>query len=122
MTYGTGEEAGVTIKYDALQIGVYGAQRENLTTVAAGLDNTRDEFNGVWYAKYSMGPVSIGYSEFYVDAGVTESAPVATDSVKTLRTAGGFTEGNQMGIAFNINDNLSVSYTCLLYTSDAADE
>ena len=118
-TYGTGEEAGVTIKYDALQIGVYGAQRENLTTVAAGLDNTRDEFNGVWYAKYSMGPVSIGYSEFYVDAGVTESAPVATDSVKTLRTAGGFTEGNQMGIAFNINDNLSVSYTESNETYDA---
>ena len=46
---------------------------------------------------------------------------VATDSVKTLRTAGGFTEGNQMGIAFNINDNLSVSYTESNETYDAQD-
>ena len=53
-TYGTGQEAGVTIKYDALKIGVYGAERENKTKAAAGSDAVRDEFNGVWYAKYSI--------------------------------------------------------------------
>jgi outer membrane protein OmpU len=121
-TYGSGQEAGVTIKYDALQIGVYGAERENLTPATAGTDDNRDEFNGVWYAKYNFGPVSIGYSEFYVDAGVSQASVVATDSPKTLRTSGGFTEGTQMGIAFNINDNLSVSYTESSETYDAQDD
>ena len=120
-TYGSGTEAGITIAYDAFKFGIYGAERENNRTSAAGVDAVRDEFNGVWYAKYSFGPVSIGYSEFYVDAGVTGTA-VATNAPKTLRTSHGFTEGHQIGIAFNVNENLSVSYTCLLYTSDAADE
>ena len=53
-TYGTGQEAGVTIAYDALKIGIYGAERENKTKTAAGSDAVRDEFNGVWYAKYSI--------------------------------------------------------------------
>ena len=58
-----------------------------------------------------MGPVSIGYSESYVDSGVSETATVATTSAKTLRTSGGIFEGEQIGIAFNVNDNLSISYT-----------
>ena len=110
-TYGTGQEAGVTITYDALKLGVYGAERENTTPAAAGADSVSDEFNGVWYAKYSFGPVSIGYSESYVDSGVSEASTVATTSAKTLRTAGGIMEGTQIGIAFNVNDNLSISYT-----------
>ena len=117
--YGSGQEAGVTIKYDALQIGVYGAERENKQhTSGAAVDASQDEFNGVWYAKYSMGPVSIGYSEFYVDAGVT-GATVATDSPKSLRTSHGFTEGHQIGIAFNVNENFSISYTESEETYDA---
>ena len=118
-TRGTGQEAGVTIKYDALQIGVYGAERENKAHVSGGaVDASQDEFNGVWYAKYSMGPVSIGYSEFYIDSGVTGSA-VATDSPKTLRTSHGLYEGHQMGIAFNVNENFSISYTESEETYDA---
>ncbi|MFL2895851.1 MAG: hypothetical protein ACJZ4E_02700 [Candidatus Pelagibacter sp.] len=109
-TYGTGQEAGVTIAYDAFKFGIYGAERENKTQVAAGVDTVRDEFNGVWYAKYSMGPVSIGYSEFYMDAGVSGTAE-ATTAAKVLRTAAGIQEGHQIGIAFNVNDNLSLSYT-----------
>ena len=109
-TYGSGQEAGITIAYDAFKFGIYGAERENKTQVAAGLDTVRDEFNGVWYAKYSFGPVSIGYSEFYIDAGVSGSAE-ATTSAKVLRTNAGIQEGHQIGIAFNVNDNLSLSYT-----------
>ena len=109
-TYGTGQEAGITIAYDAFKFGIYGAERENNTQTAAGVDNVRDEFNGVWYAKYSMGPVSIGYSEFYIDSGVSGSAE-ATTTAKVLRTAAGIQEGYQIGIAFNVNDNLSLSYT-----------
>ena len=117
---GSGKEAGVTIKYDAFSLGVYGAERERNATTT--VDAARDEFNGVWYAKYSFGPVAIGYSEFYVDAGVPQTSVVATDSPKTLRTSGGFTEGSQIGIAFNVNDNLSISYSESTETYDAQDD
>ena len=119
-TYGTGQEAGVTIAYDALKFGIYGAERENKTKTAVGSDAVRDEFNGVWYVKYGMGPVSIGYSESYVDSGVSGSAE-ATTSAKTLRTAAGIFEGHQIGIAFNVNDNFSISYTESNETYDAQD-
>ena len=109
-TYGSGQEAGITIAYDAFKFGIYGAERENNTQTAAGVDNVRDEFNGVWYAKYSMGPVSVGYSEFYIDSGVSGTAE-ATTAAKVLRTAAGIQEGHQIGIAFNVNENLSLSYT-----------
>ena len=122
--FGTGQEAGITIAYDALKVGVYGSEREATTKVAAGSDAVRDEFNGVWYAKYSAGPVSIGYSESYFDNGVSASGgPIATGTAKTLRgsTMGGFFEGQQIGIAFNVNDNLSISYTESTETYDAQD-
>ena len=117
-TYGSGTEAGITIAYDAFKFGIYGAERENTRTSGAGVDAVRDEFNGVWYAKYSMGPVSIGYSEFYMDSGVSGTAE-ATTAAKVLRTAAGIQEGHQIGIAFNVNDNLSVSYTESEETYDA---
>ena len=119
-TYGSGTEAGITIAYDALKIGVYGAERENNRTATANVDDVRDEFNGVWYAKYSFGPVTIGYSESYLDSGVTGSAE-GVNAAKTLRTAAGIFEGNQMGIAFNVNDNLSISYSESEETYDAQD-
>tara|TARA_Y100001970_G_scaffold210674_1_gene257055 strand:+ start:2597 stop:3715 length:1119 start_codon:yes stop_codon:yes gene_type:complete len=118
-TYGTGQEAGVTIVYDALKVGVYGSERINKTKTAAGADAVRDEFNGVWYAKYNFGPVTIGYSESYLDSGVSETDAVATGTAKTLRGSGGFFEGSQIGIAFNVNDNLSISYTESTETYDA---
>jgi len=117
-TYGSGTEAGITIAYDAFKFGIYGAERENTRTAGTGVDSVRDEFNGVWYAKYSMGPVSIGYSEFYMDSGVSGTAE-ATTAAKVLRTAAGIQEGHQIGIAFNINENLSVSYTESEETYDA---
>ena len=121
-TYGSGTEAGITIAYDALKIGVYGAERENTTPAVAGSDSVSDEFNGVWYAKYAFGPVSIGYSESYLDSGVSETATVATTAAKTLRTSGGIFEGQQIGIAFNVNDSLSVSYTESTETYNAQSE
>jgi len=119
-TYGSGTEAGITIAYDAFKFGIYGAERENTTTTPADVDMVRDEFNGVWYAKYSFGPVSIGYSESYLDSGVRGTAE-ATTAAKVLRTAAGYMEGHQIGIAFNVNDNLSLSYTESEETYNAQD-
>jgi len=109
--WGQGYDAGLTISTDmGLTVGIYGATRENTTPVASTADDVADEFNGAWYVKYAMGPVTVGYSNSYLDSGVTGSAE-ATTTAKTIRTAAGNFEETQMSIAFNVNDNLSISYT-----------
>ena len=122
-TYGRGQEAGVTISYEGLKLGFYGAERENVVpnqSPSTGI-NASDEFNGAWYAKYTMGPVSIGYSETYVDAGATKAIETV-NAAKAVRTAGGIYEGEQMSIAFNVNDNMSISYTTGDETYDSQDD
>ena len=123
-TWGSGKEAGLTISYDALKLGFYGAERENVTGgKAATGQQLSDEFNGAWYVKYSMGPVSIGYSETYMDGGVTQAlTSEKTTSSKAERTAGGLFTGEQMSIAFNVNDNMSISYTTSDETYDTQDD
>ena len=122
-TYGSGQEAGVTISYEGFKAGIYGAERVNKTKTAAGSDAVRDEFNGVWYAKFSMGPVSVGYSESYADAGVTSAiSTTSTTTAKTRRSGGGLYTGEQMSIAFNVNDNMSISYTTSDETYDTQDD
>ena len=91
---GSGKEAGVTISYEGLKLGFYGAERERTVpqTVTSSGNYEHDEFNGAWYAKYTMGPVSIGYSEFYFDAGVTSGVQSANAAV-TRRSGGGLYSG-----------------------------
>ena len=122
-TVGAGKEAGITIAYEGLKVGAYGAERDRTVpyTATATGNYPTDEFNGVWYAKYSMGPVSIGYSESYMDAGVTQNVETV-NAAKTERTAGGIFTGEQMSIAFNVNDNLSISYTMSEETYDTQDD
>jgi hypothetical protein len=122
---GSGKEAGITIAYEGLKLGFYGAERSRTVPQVTGATGNyeHDEFNGAWYAKYSMGPVSIGYSEFYFDAGVTQAlGSEATTVAKTHRTAGGIYTGDQMSIAFNVNDNMSISYTTSDETYDTQDD
>ena len=124
-TIGSGKEAGITIAYEGLKLGFYGAERERtVPKVAAATGNYEtNEFNGAWYAKYTMGPVAIGYSETYADAGVT-SAISATSSTtaKTRRSGGGLYSSESMSIAFNVNDNMSISYTTADETYDTQDD
>ena len=90
-SWANAQDAGLTISTDmGLTLGVYGATRENTTPISAGQDAVNDEFNGVWYATYAMGNVSVGISQSYLDYGAGTAANEST--------------------------------TCLLYTSDAADE
>ena len=119
--YGDGFDAGVTITTDmGLKLGVYGMTRENNSTRAAGVDGVSDEFNGTWYAVYSAGPVSLGYQQSYLDSGVSGSAEAVT-TAKAVRTAAGIFEETQMSIAFNVNDNVSISYTEAEDTYDSQD-
>ena len=117
-TYGEGYGLGVTIGYDALTVGAYVAERDNKNQ--ASVADVQDEFNGTWFANYSMGPVSVGYQKFYVDAGLTAaSADNTTTNAKTVGTSSGHFEGDSMSIAFNVNDNMSISYAETEDTHDA---
>jgi len=120
---GAGKEAGVTIAYEGLKLGFYGAERDRTVPYTAGATGNyqTDEFNGAWYAKYTMGPVSIGYSEFYFDGGVTQDVE-SVNAAKVHRTAGGIFDGDSMSIAFNVNDNMSISYTTSDNTYDTQDD
>ena len=123
-TIGAGKEAGITIAYEGLKVGFYGAERERTVpyTAAATGNYQGDEFNGSWYAKYSMGPVAIGYSETYADAGVTSAiSATSTTTAKTRRSGGGIYTSESMSIAFNVNDNMSISYTTADETYDTQD-
>ena len=110
--FGSATGAGVTLSYDALKFGIYGAEIDRTTP---GTNAQNDAFEGAWYVNYSFGPVSIGYTESYMDSGVdgdAESATTAKDAATgNTRTASGFFTGEQMSIAFNVNENFSVSYT-----------
>tara|TARA_B100001123_G_scaffold198382_1_gene225659 strand:- start:58 stop:1119 length:1062 start_codon:yes stop_codon:yes gene_type:complete len=111
-SWGDGVDAGLTIATDmGLTLGVYAATRENNQPVPSGTDAVEDEFNGVYYIKYSSGPVSIGFSQSHLDSGVSGGAGTATTTAKVIRTAGGYFQEKQYSIAFNVNDNVSISYT-----------
>ena len=95
---GSGKGAGITVVYEGLKLGFYGAERERTVpyTVTGTGNYPDDEFNGAWYATYTMGPVSIGYSETYMDGGVTQSITSETTTVtKAERTAGGIFTGDK---------------------------
>ena len=120
--FGSSTGAGVTLSYDALKFGIYGAEIER--TANSSTDVT-DAFEGAWYVNYSFGPVSIGYTESYMDGGangtpedVNDAKDAGTDNT---RTANGFFEGEQVSIAFNVNENFSISYTESEETYDAQD-
>ena len=119
-TYGNGTGLGVTIAYEGLTLGAYGAERENKNPTAAV--QVMDEFNGSWFANYNFGPVSIGYQETYFDSGLTANAnDVTTTTAKSVGLSGGIFTGEAMSIAFNVNDNLSISYSEVEDTYDAQD-
>ena len=117
--FGSATGAGVTLSYDALKFGIYGAEIDRTTPGT----EAQDAFEGAWYVNYSFGPVSIGYTESYMDGGANGTAEAATAAkdaaTGNTRTANGFFEGEQMSIAFNVNENFSVSYTESEETYDA---
>jgi hypothetical protein len=122
-TYGKGTGVGVTVAYEGLTLGAYGAERDNKNPTNAVSIN--DEFNGSWFVNYNFGPVSIGYQETYFDSGVghnTTVDPKVTTNVKTVGSAGGIFTGEAMSIAFNVNDNLSISYSEVEDTYDSQDD
>ena len=102
---GNGKSLGVTVSGAGLKLGVYGSTVEYDGASA----RVGDTFEGVWYANYTMGPISVGYSQSYLDKGLHGAAEAVTTG-KTVGTAFGIFEATQMSIAFKVNDDFSVSY------------
>ena len=116
-TWGNAYGVGLTLAYDALSVGAFVSERENKNVHA---DTTiSDEFSGSWNVKYSMGPVSLGYSEFYIGSGLAApAADIATTAAKTVGTTSGIFDGDMMSVAFNVNDDLSLSWSEMTSTYD----
>ena len=117
-TWGNAYGVGLTVAYDALSIGAFVSERENknITNDAT----VSDEMSASWNINYSMGPVSVGYGEFVVSSGLADTSGVdTTTSAKTVGTSSGMFEGDMMSIAFNVNDDLSLSWSEMTATHDS---
>ena len=117
-TWGNAYGIGLTVAYDALSIGGFVSERENKNPSA---DVTvEDEMTASWNIKYSMGPVSVGYSEFVIQSGLAAVAnDDTTTNAKTVGTSSGMFDGDMMSVAFNVNDDLSLSWSEMTATHDS---
>jgi len=106
-TYTSGKEAAIRISGNGLKAGVYTSEMERQT----GSTTDSDTLDATWFANYTIGSVSFGYQKGYIDRGAASSAATATTSVKAIAGSAGIFEAEQMSIAFNLNDNMTVSYT-----------
>ena len=117
-TWGNAYGLGLTVAYDALSVGAFVSERENKNPDA--LTTVEDEFTGSWNVKYSAGPVSLGYSEFYIGSGLNNTTNAGTTTAaKTVGTSSGIFDGDMFSIAFNVNDDLSISYSEMTATHDS---
>ena len=114
--FGNAYGLGLTVAYDALSVGAFVYERDNKNPSAN--TTVEDAFEGSWNVKYSAGPVSIGYSEFHLNSGLVKDG-VATTAAKTYGTAGGIFDGDMFSVAFNVNDDLSISYSEMTATYDS---
>ncbi len=116
-TWGNAYGIGLTVAYDALSIGAFVSERENKNHAAN--KQIEDEMSASWNVKYSAGPVSVGYSEFVLDSGLASSGATSTTTAKTVGTSDGMFDGDMFSIAFNVNDDLSISYSEMTATYDS---
>ena len=93
---GSGMGAVVKLSHDSgLTIGA------GVEEVSSNSGNDAEAQNVTGYALYTMGPVSVGYQSYYLDTGT---------SAKLGATAGADYSGDAVGIAFNVNDQVSIGY------------
>ena len=84
---------------------------ESGLTLGAGMEeissnsgNDAEAKNVTAYALYTMGPVSVGYQGYYLNNGTNGAKTAAADA------AGADYSGNAIGVAFNVNDQVSIGY------------
>ena len=96
---GSGSGTGAVIKVTSDMGVTVGAGRE----VISGQGKTSDKENVTGYVLYTMGPVSVGYQQYYLDNGIGTGVAGGVKSSPDY-------DGDAMSIAFNVNDNLSLGY------------
>ena len=121
--YGSAKTLGVKVGFAGLTAGMFGEEVDGDTDdgSVSGASRRGDAMSATWFANYSFGPVSVGYQKAGLDHGINGAAAAAT-SAKTISTAGGDFESELMSIAFNVNENFSISYGELTETYDAQDD
>ena len=119
-SYGSAKTLGVKVGIAGLTAGIFGEEVEGDSGdgSVSGADDGADAMSATWFANYSFGPVSVGYQKAGLDHGINAGATAATVA-KTVAAAGGFFESELMSIAFNVNENLSISYGELTETYNA---
>ena len=116
--WSSGQGLGVKIGYAGLTAGAYANE---LTKDSSDLVTENDAMTATWHASYTTGPVSFGYQTGGWDNGL-ETSSVATTTAATIAAAAGTFEFEKMSVAFNVNDNLSVSYGELTETYNPTDD
>jgi len=114
--WGSGQSFGATISYGGFTVGGYTAEKKADAGTANGTDS--DATDHTAYIKYTAGPVSIGYQEGYIEKGLVGGATAAA-TAKTVAAANGHFDIEAMGIAFNVNENFSISWQEVEETYDA---
>ena len=96
---------GSMMGVDGLAIGLGYGEAENGSAAGTTLG---DEQHSMAFANYSVGPVTFGYQMSYINSNVHGTDDRQTDA---------------WGLAFNVNENLSVSYgeRDVVYTDNAGD-
>ena len=115
-TWGSGSAIGATIAYGGLTIGGYSSEK---TADGGNTLSDRDASDVTAYVKYTAGPFSIGYQEGYIEKGLTGSAEDNQASAKKVTTAVGAFDIEALGVAFNVNENFSISWQEVEETYDA---
>ena len=83
---------------DGLEIGADYVDYKGVTKASGTLSQNPE--SGSYYATYAIGPATIGYSKSFTAFAIGAYNQDNTESV----------EGTKYSIAFNVNDDLSISY------------
>ena len=114
--WGSGQSFGATISYGGFTVGGYTNESKADGGTAGKTDGDKTDHTA--YIKYTAGPVSIGYQEGYIEKGITGAATAAA-SPKTVAASNGHFDIEAMGLAFNVNENFSISWQEVEETYDA---
>ena len=118
-TFGSGSAIGATIAYGGFTIGGYSSEKN---ADGGNTKTDRDASDVTAYVKYTAGPFSIGYQEGYIEKGLSGSTEGGGTTAKKVTTAVGAFDIEALGVAFNVNENFSVSWQEVDETYDAQDD
>ena len=111
--------ARANLSYGPLSAGAYAYELKSDTDNSnGGAPRDGDAMGATWYVNYSAGPLSVGYQIAGLDNQISGAGEAAT-TAKTVAAATGIFESEQMSIAFNVNDDLSIGYGERTETYDA---